>query len=136
MARRCLSKKSQMIYPFNMILKFHGEVKNHKFIPDQHEAFCNSFVQHEGKRITVTVGRQRKQRSIPQNSYLHLIIKMLGDHLGYELEEMKGIIKWVFKVKHTSELSTVEDEELCEQIRRWAIKEFDFYIPNPNEVEL
>ena len=119
-----------------MVLKFNGNVTNGRFIPDDRSRFSMVFVQHEGKRVTLTVARQRKSRTIPQNSYLHgVVIKMLADHLGYELEEMKGIIKWLFKVKHTSALSTVQDEELCEKIRRWAMKEFKFYIPNPNEID-
>jgi len=119
-----------------MILKFHGEVQNGKFYPDIVEPFKNAFIPHEGKRVTVTVGRQRKPRSGKQNRYLHgVVIEMLANHLGYEKEEMKGIIKWIFKVKHTSDLSTVEDEELCERIRRWAVKEFNLVIPDPNQIE-
>jgi len=120
-----------------MKLKFHGEVKNSKFIPDTPEPFKHSFHQHEGKRVTVIVGRETKQRTLPQNSYLHgVVIKMLADYLGYELQEMKGILKFIFKIKHTSDLTTVEDEELCERIRRWAVKEFAFVIPLPNEIDI
>lgn len=119
-----------------MILKFHGTVEQGKFSPDNPENFKKSFIQYEGKRVTVTVGKERKGRTIPQNSYLHgVVIKGLADYLGYELQEMKGIIKFIFKVKHTSDLSTVEDEELCERIRRWAVKEFAYIIPLPNEIE-
>ena len=118
-----------------MILKFHGDVKQGKFLPDQPETFKDSFREHEGRRVTVTVGRQKKQRSIPQNSYIHgVVIKMLSDYLGYEPREMKGIIKWVFKIKHTSDLSTVEDEELCERVRRWAAQKFNLVIPDPDQV--
>lgn len=119
-----------------MILKFHGEVKNGKFKPDIPEAFRDSFLEHEGKRVTLTVGRQKKQRTLPQNSYLHgVVIKMLSDHLGYDPKEMKGIVKYIFNVKHTSDLSTVEDEELCERVRRWAAQEFNLVIPDPNQAD-
>ena len=119
-----------------MKLLFHGEVKQGKFVPDMPEVFLDSFIAHEGRRVTVSVSRYRKPRTIKQNNALHgIAIKMLSDHLGYEMEEMKGIIKWVFKVKHTSELSTVEENELYARIQRWSAQEFNLIIPDPNEAE-
>lgn len=117
-----------------MKLKFHGQVSSGKFYPDQIANFKNSFAQFEGKRVTVTVGRQGKSRTLPQNNYLHgVIIKTLSDYLGYEPKEMKGIIKWHFGIKHTADLTTVEAEELYERIRRWAAQEFNVVIPDPDQ---
>lgn len=118
-----------------MKLKFNGNVLNGKFIPDNPN-FRECFVLHEGKRVTITVGREQKNRSLPENSYFHgVVVKILSDELGYTPVEMKGVIKWVFKVKHTSDLSTVEFEDLMEKIRRWAAMELNINIPVPNEVD-
>jgi hypothetical protein len=35
-------------------------------------------------------------RTIPQNSYLHVICKIAGDDLGYSIEEMKQVFRELF----------------------------------------
>ena len=81
--------------------------------------------------------KDMKYRSNLENRYLHgVVLPILGHHLGYTANEMKGIIKWVFNVKSTSALSTVEFEKLMEDVRRWAGDPdgcINCYIPLPNE---
>lgn len=125
-----------------MILKFHGQVKHQKFIPDSPYSFQNAFNQHEGKRVTVTVGLERKPRSIPQNKLLHKAFSLLADAYGCDPAEMKGIVKWQLKIKKTSDLSTIQAKELFEWIQRWAITPIEqggsglnCYIPDPDEAD-
>jgi hypothetical protein len=113
-------------------MKFRAEIKSGKLKIHDHQKMIEYCSTLKDGIIIVNVYRPKKSRSLPQNNYLHgVIIKMLSDYLGYEFYEMKGIIKWLFGIKHTSELSTKESEELYEAIRRWALKEFDFTIPLP-----
>ncbi len=126
-----------------MILKFHGEVKNYHFIPDDRTAFKNAFIEHESKRVTVSVGRQRKTRSTPENRYAHgVVFKLLSEASGYDVQEIKGIVKYRFGIKKTSELNTVQFEEFMNNCRWWGVASIedggsglDCYIPLPNEAE-
>jgi hypothetical protein len=77
-----------------------------------------------------------KHRSNPQNRYFHgVVLPLLSDHTGYTDEEMKGILKYKFRVKHTSSLDTKGFEEFCSQIRQWASRDLGCWIPEPNETD-
>lgn len=73
-------------------------------------------------------------RSNPQNSYLHgVILPILAFNTGYTNEEMKAVLKWKFKIKSTSALTTAEFEKFMSDVRMWASAELGAYIPAPNE---
>jgi hypothetical protein len=75
-----------------------------------------------------------KQRSSPQNRYFHgVMVPILAEHTGYTDSEMKGVIKWKFKIKSTAELSTAEFEKFMSAVRMWASRDLSCYIPEPNE---
>jgi len=44
-----------------------------------------------GKRVEIT--RKAEQRSLPQNSYLHLLLQYYGTEVGYTLDEAKTLYK-------------------------------------------
>ena len=126
-----------------MKYKFHGLAKDWKFVADTPLLFRASFIELEGKRVTVTVCQERKERSVPENNYFHAVVcNLLCDETGYDLQEMKGILKFRFGIKKTSELNTVQFEEFMANCRRWAITPIEeggsglnCYIPLPGEVE-
>lgn len=101
-----------------------------------------------GGRVRIVVSREKKVRSLDQNSYYHgVVVDLLAEHCGYTHDEMHDAIKWQFLKKEdpgkplptvgsTAELSTVEFEELMARIREWAATEFGMWIPLPNEVEV
>jgi hypothetical protein len=75
-----------------------------------------------------------KDRSNPQNRYLHgVLLPVLSTHTGYDQDEMKAVIKWKFKVQHTSALSTIEFEKFLSDVREWASRDLGCYLPCPNE---
>jgi len=102
-----------------------------------------------GEQVRVTVDKHKKQRSNPQNRYFHsVIVKMISDETGYEVSEVKEMIRMLFlshelkvgdeivKVgKSTAALNTLEFEELNSQCRRWASQTIGLYLPEPNEIE-
>lgn len=49
------------------------------------------------------------KRSNQTNKYLHVILKILGDHLGYEIDEIKTLMKYHFK--YYTELTNKETGE-------------------------
>lgn len=98
---------------------------------------------HKGERFTFTI---KKYRTLDQNAYFHVLVGILGDHLGYELDEMKSIIKKQFltvesisektglvlpRVQETSELGVVEMNDLIEKLKRWSAQEFSVVLPDP-----
>ena len=140
-----------------MILKFNGNVKNGRFIPDNLERFKQAFISLENLHATVTVSRYRKPRSDRENRYYWgVIIKMLAEEFGSNKDGVEASDWWheflktkflkeirykkfknkqlrLVRVKSTTELSTVEAEKYYEDIRRWAATELQFYLPLPGE---
>lgn len=130
--------------------KFHGTIHKGRLVLDDKDGFklhIDTLGNNKDKtqRVTVTLCKFRKARSTNQNSYYHgVIVRMLADELGYTDEEMHEAIKWQFlqkkgakipTVRSTSDLSTVEFEDLMSRIRTWASSELKVYLPAPNEVD-
>lgn len=99
----------------------------------------------EGQRFEIVLRKEIKGRSLNQNAYYWgVVIDILGNHLGYEAEEMHEALKFKFlrihkvegleTVRSTTDLSTAEFEEYLEKIRRWAAMELNCYTPLPNEI--
>lgn len=125
---------------------FFGRVEGGRVIfdaPAQLSLYLNKF---EGKEIQATIEPKRKPRSRNENNYYFgVVVAMLGEHFGYEKEEMHEALKMLFlkvvrpskptTVKSTTDLSTVEMEEYLSKIRMWASVEWGVNIPEPNEVD-
>ena len=122
-----------------------GKVENGKLLLDNVSEFNSYKTSFEGKRIQLILRKYKTQRSIPENNYYWgVIVKILSDFLGYTPEEAHEALKWKFlrkggkieTVKSTTDLTTTEAEIYYENIRRWALTEYQVKIPLPNEVEL
>jgi hypothetical protein len=128
-----------------MIAKRHtGVVSGGKFRRDDAASFRQAFYGHEGKRVPMTVERERKHRSTNQNAYMWgVVYAIISEHTGYTPDEAHDAMRWQFlrahrdglpdTVKSTARLSTVEMEQYLESIRRWAAADLSVYIPLPNE---
>jgi len=100
--------------------------------------------QRDGE-YTVEIKRYFKNRSLAENRYYHgVVLKILGDELGYEKDEMHYALKEKFienweddnglkQLKSTSRMDTTTFEEYLSKVRMWASKELHVYIPLPNE---
>lgn len=104
-------------------------------------------------KCEIIVRRWRKKRSNPQNRYYFgVVCKIIGDHLGYTVDEAHSAIGWEFLrveeegkppyVRSTTDLDTEEFNEFLEQVKIWAAKGFGdseekggVYIPDPNEAD-
>lgn len=110
-----------------------------------------------GQPVEVIIRKPRKHRSNNQNAYYWgVVIDILSKHFGYEPEEMHDALLYEFSkdsskpisyefegerhimhgVKRTSSMSTVEFEDYCARIRRWAVQNYGVRILEPNEVEV
>jgi hypothetical protein len=99
----------------------------------------------EGKEIELSIGPRVKHRSNNQNRYYHgVVIQLISEHTGYTPDETHDAMRMLFlrddsravpTLRSTTDLSTVEFEEYMKNIREWASKELDVWVPEPNEVE-
>lgn len=124
---------------------FFGCVSKGEVYLDEERRYDLLLRQLEGCDIELLLRKRRRIRSGPQNRYLHgVVIPILAEHIGYDLEEMKEALKWRFlqvhqngklpTVRSTARLDTAEMTEFIEQTRRLAA-EMGCYIPDPGEIE-
>ena len=71
-------------------------------------------------------------RTEQQNKYyFKCIVLPLGKYLGYHKFEMHNELKRMFITETSKELTTDEFNDYCEQIRVWAMSEFNFVLEEP-----
>lgn len=94
-----------------------------------------------------------KGRSTQQNRYYWgCVVQILSDELGYDRNEIHEIIKNKFLLENkiiktkngsavelkvsgsTSNLDTIQFEDLMTKIRIWANRDLGIYIKEPNEI--
>ena len=128
-----------------MDIAFMGKSEKGIVVLDDEKGFTEHIKSLDGKFIQLVVRRYRTNRSNNQNKYYWgVVIKILGDELGYMPDEMHEALKWKFlrkggkleTVKSTSSLTTIEFEEYLELIRIWALRDLEIAIPLPNEVDI
>jgi len=108
----------------------------------------------EGGRVMIEVSKFSSNRSLPQNSYQHVIYTILRDGLNdlgndFTMPRVKEICKYKFllvdeinestgeiigqRIKSTTELSKVETMEYIDKIIAWAMESFNIYLPSAGE---
>ncbi len=103
-----------------------------------------------GRFVDVIVRKQRVQRSLDQNAYLHAVVfPILADYFGDSVEGVKYDLmgeKWGLKpsiiepsrlvpIKPSTSSMTVEEcSAFIEWVIPWALTEHGVEIPLPNEV--
>lgn len=96
--------------------------------------------------VIVEVKKIVQRRSLPQNSYLHLIISAFGAHFGYDLEEAKQIYKEISKEIYAYEKkgrtfyrssADLDKEEMAKTIDRFMKKseEAGYALPQATDQE-
>lgn len=126
-------------------LSFHGEVKQGRIKYDSPAKYLVLLSSLEGKRIELTIRKERNSRTLSQNAYYWgVVIEILAENYGYEPEEMHEALKFKFlkthddselvTVRSTTKLSTVEFGDYLDRIMRWAAQE-GIYIPSAGEFE-
>lgn len=79
------------------------------------------------------VPKPKKFRSLAQNSYMHFVFNLIGEHTGHTMQEIKDFYKVTFKIQSTADLITEECEEFLSSVRSHAAEFFGLYVPLPNE---
>lgn len=104
--------------------------------------------------VEVTIKKPARKRTLSQNNYLWgVCYKIIGDELGYDIEEIHEIMKQRFlkrqkdvdfkgkkitleKTLSTTKLSTTQFNQYVDKVKMFASSELGIYIPDPNEINL
>ena len=130
-----------------MIPILHGQVKGGKLVLDSPQSYLVELSRLEGRRIELTIRKERHTRSLSQNKYYWgVVIEILSSYFGYDREEMHEALKFKFLKKHgdtdlatvgsTSKLSTAGFTNYIDEIIRWAAIEYQVVIPSADEVDI
>jgi hypothetical protein len=104
------------------------------------------------KDWVVEIKQYRKKRSNCQNAYIHAVpLKIISDHTGYTMDEMKEYLCGEFAgwetyerfdgvpqqrpIKTTSQMSTKEMTEFIDFMQWFGSSKLNLRIPSPNEWE-
>lgn len=133
-----------------MELKFtyYSDVNDGKLQANVSDRIRAELAAFEGKRVEITIRKNRSKRSIEQNRLLWLYTTILSTELGYEKNEMHEIIKYKFLrrervdektgevfeyVGSTTGLTKSEFADLINELIRWAAQVFHISLPMPSE---
>ena len=102
----------------------------------------------------VEMKKKNTQRTLAQNSYLHVLLGYFASEFGYTLEEVKFDIfkklcnrdifertrtnkrgQMIKYIRSSTELDKLEMTEAIERFRNYSSAECGLYLPSPNEGE-
>jgi len=138
---------------------FNGRASNGHFIPDSPSLLKQHLLDNEDKRISIETKRSYGRRTNPQNKYLWGVVyqkiaeeltKRMGEVVAvedvhremsekYKSEKTEltnkntGETDYFKVVKSSSQDTTVEFNDRCEFLRRWAATYLGIDIPEPQE---
>jgi hypothetical protein len=133
---------------------FKAGVQNGKLSILNKQSFLDYIKAFEGEHLILDVKKMTSSRSLNQNAYYWgVVIEILSQHTGYTSEEMHEVLRsrflnttidFSFKNKNeelkgsrsTSDLNTKEFETYLAEIRQWASRDLEVWIPEPNETEI
>ena len=113
------------------------DLKNEYQIPKFKEYVNKLF----SERAVVEVKKKLPNRTLAQNSYLHLLLGYFGSEYGCsrDLFERKTINKKgeeVTYLRSSAELTTGEMTLSIERFRNWSTAQADIYLPAANEHQM
>jgi len=110
-------------------------------------------------KVTVTIENYKRTRSLSQNNLLHKYLSKMGEEIGYELSEVKDLMKLKFGImepvkdrngnevydpetgeiqerfKSTSDYTTEEMTMFIDKIRQFSHEVLGCYLPTPEELK-
>ena len=120
--------------------------------PHEHEGFKNYVNKLYTERAVVEIKKKSHNRSLSQNSYLHLLLSYFACEYGCSLEEAKldffkrecnrdlfeikllnKVGREITTIKSTKELTTSEMATAIDRFRNWASAVLAIYLPSANE---
>ena len=91
-------------------MKFTATIKNGRLVLHDNKGFGRYIKDIDGD-VWIDIKPAPKARSSQQNSYYRHIIRQIGNHLGYNEDEMHYVIKQKFEITSTKDLDGID---VCE----------------------
>jgi len=132
------------------VRRFIGTVRRGKLVLDQKERFRQAVEGFEGKRVELSLGPKKQNRSLKANAYLWGgVYPYIAEWSGHDVEEIHAAMKHLHcprkemamptgelvQVTSTRILTLEEFSEYVSKVKRWAA-ENGLNIPDPEEVAL
>ena len=131
----------------NIGIKFEARQENGRLIIADLYRFKKALVQFADLPLELVIRIKHKHRTRNQEGYYRgVIIPMIAFYTGQDEKVIEGILAMKFlevvediapgqaerRVKGTSELDTVEMNNLIDRARKWAWDTFELDIPDPD----
>lgn len=106
------------------------------------------------RQVIVEVKERKKQRTLSQNSYLHVLLSYFASETGYDLESVKYDLfkrrvnrdifarersnkngQTITYMRSTRDLDTGEMTTAIDRFRNWSSSEAGIYLPEANEYD-
>ena len=113
-------------------MKFTGTIKNGSLKLHDKDGF-KRFIKDIDSDVWIDVKVAPKMRSAQQNAYYRTIIRQIGNHLGYNEDEMHDVIKQKFEIQSTKDLTKEDFSELLDRIIRFSAN-LGFAIQDPRRL--
>lgn len=129
-----------------MILELSKDGDRSKF-----RSYCEYLLK---RQVIVEVKEKKHQRSLSQNSFLHVVLAYFASEFGYDLETVKydffkrQVNRDIFArerenrnglkvtyMRSTRDLDTGEMATAIDRFRNWSASEAGLYIPEANEYD-
>ncbi len=107
-----------------------------------------SYIERIDKDMLCEVRKDKRNRSIVQNSYYWFLLTMLEQDTGNDKDDLHEYFKQKYLkatgesfdglfnyIKSTTKLNTTEMEDYLGKIRMFASRELGCFLPLPNETE-
>jgi hypothetical protein len=117
-----------------MIPIFYGCVERGVVHVDHRDRMRSYLMSLDGERVVVTVQKAESGRTINQNRYYWLIVRIVGDHCGYSASETHTEIKKRFGITSSAAMTLEEFSEYVERVVAWAQTDLGLTLPAPDEV--
>lgn len=125
------------------IPSFRAWIEAKKLVLDDPDGFGALVAKLDGERVTLTLKKFRRGRSLNANAYYWAILAILQEFCGYEdAEELHNGLKAKFLVRHedgpiatlasTARLDTMQFSDYVEKVRQLAA-ELGCVLPDPGE---
>ena len=100
-------------------MKFTGTIKNDKLKLHDSEGY-KRFIKGIDSDVWIDIKKAPKMRSGEQNGYYRTVIRQLGNHLGYNEDEMHEVVKTKFQIESTKDLTKDEFSDFLDRIIRFS----------------
>lgn len=129
-----------------------GRVEKGKLLLHRKDFWGKVLASFEGKDVTLSLGRAKKKRSIPQLRYLFgVVYKMIDEavpgqmrskddwHAFFKMEFYSKVVFVAGKERlipgSTKEMDTLDLMEFTDKVVQWAAENLNLIIPPPNTAE-